>query len=93
MQFDNDINISDNEGVMQDEQQKIKRKKLLDNDTEDETDKGSSDNEEYGQNGEMDYEEVDQSEEDGDSSNNDDVDLLPIEKANKKLKKKQEEEQ
>ncbi|XP_033357674.1 probable 28S rRNA (cytosine(4447)-C(5))-methyltransferase isoform X1 [Bombus vosnesenskii] len=87
MQFDNDINISDNEGVIQDEQQKIKRKKLLDNDTEDETDKGSSDNEE------MDYEEVDQSEEDGDSSNNDDVDLLPIEKANKKLKKKQEEEQ
>nr|XP_033196612.1 probable 28S rRNA (cytosine(4447)-C(5))-methyltransferase isoform X3 [Bombus vancouverensis nearcticus] len=93
MQFDNDINISDNEGVIQDKQQKIKRKKLLDNDTEDETDKGSSDNEEYGQNGEMDYEEVDQSEEDGDSSNNDDVDLLPIEKANKKLKKKQEEEQ
>ncbi|XP_033178318.1 probable 28S rRNA (cytosine(4447)-C(5))-methyltransferase isoform X1 [Bombus impatiens] len=93
MQFDNDINVSDNEGVIQDEQQKIKRKKLLDNDTEDETDKGSSDNEEYGQNGEMDYEEVDQSEEDGDSSNNDDVDLLPIEKANKKLKKKQEEEQ
>lgn len=93
MQFDNDINMSDNEGVMQDEQQKIKRKKLLDNDTEDETDKGSSDNEEYGQNGDMDYEEVDQSEEDGDSSNNDDVDLLPIEKANKKLKKKQEEEQ
>ncbi|XP_050492124.1 probable 28S rRNA (cytosine(4447)-C(5))-methyltransferase [Bombus huntii] len=87
MQFDNDINISDNEGVIQDEQQKIKRKKLLDNDTEDETDKGSSDNEE------MDYEEVDQSEEDDDSSNNDDVDLLPIEKANKKLKKKQEEEQ
>ncbi|XP_012172904.1 probable 28S rRNA (cytosine(4447)-C(5))-methyltransferase isoform X2 [Bombus terrestris] len=93
MQFDNDINMSDNEEVIQDQQQKIKRKKLLDNDTEDETDKGSSDNEEYGQNGEMDYEEVDQSEEDGDSSNNDDADLLPIEKANKKLKKKQEEEQ
>lgn len=93
MQFDNDINISDNEGVIQDKQQKIKGKKLLDNDAEDETDKGSSDNEEYGQNEEMDYEEVDQSEEDGDSSNNDDVDLLPIEKANKMLKKKQEEEQ
>ncbi|XP_050597181.1 probable 28S rRNA (cytosine(4447)-C(5))-methyltransferase isoform X2 [Bombus affinis] len=93
MQFDNDINMSDNEEVIQDQQRKIKRKKLLDNDTEDETDKGSSDNEEYGQNGEMDYEEVDQSEEDGDSSNNDDADLLPIEKANKKLKKKQEEEQ
>lgn len=91
MQFDNDSNMSDNKEVMQDEQQKITKKKLLNSDTEDEID-NYDDIKEYEQNGEMDNEEIDQNE-DAASSDNNDVDLFPIEKANKKLKKKQEEEQ
>ncbi|KAF3426642.1 hypothetical protein E2986_07955 [Frieseomelitta varia] len=82
--------MSDNEDVMRGEQQKIKKKKLLNNDTKDEID-NYNDIEEYEQNGKIDNEEMNQNE-DTDSSDND-VDLLPIEKANKKLRKKQEEEQ
>ncbi|KOX72944.1 Putative ribosomal RNA methyltransferase NOP2 [Melipona quadrifasciata] len=90
MQFDSDSNMSDNEEVIRGEQQKITKKKLLNSDTEDEID-NYDDIEEYEQNEEMDNEGMNQNE-DTDSSDND-VDLLPIEKANKKLKKKQEEEQ
>ncbi|CAD1472376.1 unnamed protein product [Heterotrigona itama] len=93
MQFDSDSNKSDNREVMRNEQ-KITKKKLLNSDTEDEID-NYDDIEEYEQNEEMDNEEMDQNE-DADSSDDDvdnDVDLFPIEKANKKLKKKQEEEQ
>ncbi|XP_043512039.1 probable 28S rRNA (cytosine(4447)-C(5))-methyltransferase [Frieseomelitta varia] len=90
MQFNSDSNMSDNEDVMRGEQQKIKKKKLLNNDTKDEID-NYNDIEEYEQNGKIDNEEMNQNE-DTDSSDND-VDLLPIEKANKKLRKKQEEEQ
>ncbi|KAK1123315.1 rRNA (cytosine-C5-)-methyltransferase nop2 [Melipona bicolor] len=85
MQFDSDSNMSDNEEIMRGEQQKITKQKLLNSDTEDEID-NYDDIEEYEQNEEMNQKE------DADSSDND-VDLLPIEKANKKLKKKQEEEQ
>lgn len=85
MQFDSDSNMSDNEEVMRGEQQKITKQKLLNSDTEDEID-NYDDIEEYEQNEQMNQNE------DGDSSDND-VALLPIEKANKKLKKKQEEEQ
>ncbi|KAK9294995.1 hypothetical protein QLX08_010568 [Tetragonisca angustula] len=90
MQFNSDSNMSNNEEVMRGEQQKIKKKKLLNSDTKDEID-NYNDIEEYEQNGKMDNEEMNQNE-DADSSDSD-VDLLPIEKANKKLKKKQEEEQ
>lgn len=93
MQFDNDSDISD-ENETKIKRSKSKKIKLMDSDMEDESD-AAEDNEEYSNSDESNEdEEMDLDEEEAeknDESDNDD--LLPIEKANKRLKKKQEKEQ
>ncbi|KOC67733.1 Putative ribosomal RNA methyltransferase NOP2 [Habropoda laboriosa] len=86
MQFDNDSNVSNNEEDMEDKQQISPKEKLFESDTEDENDK---EYDEHDQDEEMDEDEEEIIE---DTDDNDD-ELLPIEKANIRLKKKQKEEQ
>lgn len=81
MQFDEDGVASDAEGAVESRKQRTK-KKLIGSDVE--SDVTDSDND--------DSDAPDQDEDDKDADDTDDDDLLPIEKANKKLKKKQEEE-
>ena len=81
MQFDEDSVASDAEGVVESRKQRTK-KKLIDSDVEDNVTDSDED----------DSDTPDKDEEDKDTDNTDDDDLLPIEKANKKLKKKQEKE-
>ncbi|XP_003701148.2 28S rRNA (cytosine(4447)-C(5))-methyltransferase [Megachile rotundata] len=92
MQFDNDSNISENETEIK--RSKSKKIKLMDSDMEDESD-AAEDNEEYNSSDESNEdEEMDLDEEEAEkNSESDNDDLLPIEKANKRLKKKQEKEQ
>ena len=81
MQLDEDSVASDTEGAVGSRKQRTK-KKLIDSDVEDNvTDSDKDDSDAPGQD-----------EEDKDTEDTDDDDLLPIEKANKKLKKKQEKE-
>ncbi|XP_033337566.2 28S rRNA (cytosine(4447)-C(5))-methyltransferase [Megalopta genalis] len=81
-------NASEDEKIIDNEQYKSTKKKLLDSDTEDENGIAESD-EELGSGG---SDQSMETEEDEDMGAEDD-DLLPIEKANKKLKKKQAKEQ
>ncbi|XP_076651895.1 28S rRNA (cytosine(4447)-C(5))-methyltransferase [Halictus rubicundus] len=94
MQFDDNDNESEDEEAMEDEQHESAKMKLLDSDGEDENDIVESneepDSDELDQSMESDEnEDTDQSEDKDDA----DDDLLPIEKANKRLKKKQAKEQ
>ncbi|CAK9803330.1 Probable 28S rRNA (cytosine-C(5))-methyltransferase [Anthophora quadrimaculata] len=88
MQLDNDSIVSDNVEEMKDKQQISPKEKLFQSDTEDENDEYAS-NGEHDQDGEMDSEDEKGSLEDTDDNNDE---LLPIEKANIRLKKKQEKE-
>ena len=81
MQFDEDSVASDAEEVVESRKQRTK-KKLMDSDVEDDVTDSDED----------DSDAPDQDEEDKDADDTDDDDMLPIEKANKKLKKKQEKE-
>ena len=97
MQFDNDSNISDEETMENKKKSKSTKMKLMDSDVEDESDAAdendaAEDNKEYNGSDESDEnDEMDQDEEE--AVEDDDNDLLPIEKANKRLKKKQQKEQ
>ncbi|CAK9826960.1 Probable 28S rRNA (cytosine(4447)-C(5))-methyltransferase [Anthophora retusa] len=88
MQLDNDSIVSDNVEEMEDKQQISPKEKLFQSDTEDENDEYAS-NDEHDQDAEMDSEDEKESLEDTHDNNDE---LLPIEKANIRLKKKQEKE-
>ncbi|CAK9816093.1 26S rRNA (cytosine-C(5))-methyltransferase nsun-1, partial [Anthophora plagiata] len=88
MQLDNDSIVSDNVEEMEDKQQISPKEKLFQSDTEDENDEYPS-NDEHDQDEEMDSEDEKEALEDIDDNNDE---LLPIEKANIRLKKKQEKE-
>lgn len=93
MELDNDNEMLDSDDAMEEEPQKSTKMKLLDSDSEDasnanENEKQCNDSNESDSN----EEEVDQ-DEDGDSDDGSNEDLLPIEKANKKLKRKRKEEE
>ncbi|XP_078043047.1 28S rRNA (cytosine(4447)-C(5))-methyltransferase [Augochlora pura] len=93
MQMNDSDNKSEDEKIIHNGQQKSVKMKLLDNDTDDENGIAESD-EELGSNGSDQSIETDEDEnmvQDKDTDAEDD-DLLPIEKANKRLKKKQAEE-
>lgn len=100
MQFNDDSNVSDAEDLTE-RQKKNTKKKLLESDLEDESDVAESGDElDYtnavDQDEEMEDEETDVDEDEETEESNDaddDDDPLPIEKANKKLKKKQAKEQ
>lgn len=100
MQFNDDSNVSDAEDLTE-RQKKNTKKKLPESDLEDESDVAESGDElDYtnavDQDEEMEDEETDVDEDEETEENNDaddDDDPLPIEKANKKLKKKQAKEQ
>ncbi|XP_043261309.1 probable 28S rRNA (cytosine(4447)-C(5))-methyltransferase [Colletes gigas] len=91
MQFDEDSNVSNDEYVMESHEQKNTKMKLIDSDMEDESDLSGSDKE-YNDTNEFDEDEETEGDEEAVEDDNYD-DLLPIEKANKRLKKKQEKEQ
>ncbi|CAK9817764.1 Probable 28S rRNA (cytosine(4447)-C(5))-methyltransferase [Anthophora plagiata] len=88
MQLDNDSIVSDNVEEMEDKQQISPKEKLFQSDAEDENDEYAS-NDEHDQDEEMDSEDEKEALEDTDDNNDE---LLPIEKANIRLKKKQEKE-
>lgn len=94
MQFDNDSNISD-ENASKIKRSKNKKMKLIDSDMEDESEDKAESNEEYNSSDESNEdEEMDLDKEEATENNeSDNDDLLPIEKANKRLRKKQEKEQ
>ncbi|XP_053984216.1 probable 28S rRNA (cytosine(4447)-C(5))-methyltransferase [Hylaeus volcanicus] len=94
MELDEDCNMSNDEYVDKSAKQKNTKMKLMDSDVEDESDIAESDKEhdinELDEDEET--EEEDEMTQDEGTVEDDNNDLLPIEKANKKLKKKQEKE-
>ncbi|XP_076236562.1 28S rRNA (cytosine(4447)-C(5))-methyltransferase isoform X2 [Calliopsis andreniformis] len=98
MEFNENSNVSDAKNVMK-SQKTNTNKKLIDSDLEDVNDVENGNEHDFSnvvnQDENMEDEETDQDEDEVDESNDsgENNDLLPIERANKKLRKKQEEEQ